>query len=447
MTVLAVLMLPVAAVLAQEQGPSGDAALGTHSYDDYDSPDNCGPMCHNNIYQQWRRAMMSQSYTHHWDEIEYFVLALPHAEKVEKVSGVKTGCNGCHAPLAFFAGDIPPKRPAEGTRANEGVSCEICHTAIGFEGDTPYNFNFISSPGEIKYGPRKGDLSPAHSMTKSDFHGSAEFCGTCHNEQSPFGAWVKATHLEWKEGPYAAEGVICQDCHMTYAPGTSAEGGTEYADVRQHTFHGAHNADKLRGAVELGVYPDENEVKAGGTVTFTVTLFNQKPGHKFPTGSVEDRILWLHVEARDAAGKVYHLPVDPKGFEGEGYTIAADVKAYQDMAVPLDKPDFEGVARDGIPVGDRIFRMAYLDPEGRMTIQQWNTASFGPDYRFAPRETKLEHFTFKVPEDAAPGTLTVTAVLNYQKLVKPVADFLNVPDDEAAIVVVNDETATVAIKP
>ena len=57
--------------------------------------------------------MMSQSYTHHWDEIEYFELALPHAQKEPKVAGVKAGCNGCHAPLAFLAGDIPPPRPAE----------------------------------------------------------------------------------------------------------------------------------------------------------------------------------------------------------------------------------------------------------------------------------------------------------------------------------------------
>ena len=59
-------------------------------------------------------------------------------------------------------------------------------------------------------------------------------------------------------------------------------------------------------------------------VKFTVALFNQKTGHKFPTGSVEDRILWMHVEAVDAKGNVYHLPVNKKGFEGEEYTIGAD---------------------------------------------------------------------------------------------------------------------------
>ena len=178
-----------------------------------------------------------------------------------------------------------------------------------------------------------------------------------------------------------------------------------------------------------------------------MALFNQKTGHKFPTGSVEDRIVWLHVEAKDAKGNVYHLPVDKKGFEGEEYTIADDVLAYQDMGIPLDDPNFKGVQRDGVPIGDRIFRMPYFDPQGRMTIQQWNTKTLGVDYRLGPRETKLETFTFNVPFEAAPGPMTVTATLNYQKLVKPVADFLSVPGDEARVVFVNDNSTTVEVLP
>ncbi len=147
--------------------------------------------------------------------------------------------------------------------------------------------------------------------------------------------------------------------------------------------------------------------------------------------------MWLHVTATDSKGKTFHLPVDQKGFDGEEYTIAADVLAYQDMGVPLDKPDFKGVQRDGVPVGDRIFRMPYFDPQGRMTIMQWNTASFGADYRIGPRETKIETYTWQIPADAAPGKVVFKAVMNYQKLVQPVAEFLGVPKDETEIVVIN----------
>ena len=59
------------------------------------------------------------------------------------------------------------------------------------------------------------------------------------------------------------------------------------------------------------------------------------------------------------------LNVDKKDFEGEEYTISGDYLAYQDMGVPLNIPDFKGVQRDGIPAGNRIFRMPYFDPEGQ----------------------------------------------------------------------------------
>ena len=221
--------------------------------------------------------------------------------------------------------------------------------------------------------------------------------------------------------------------------------GPTYSDARLHLFHGAHDPGKVRGTIEVRIQPDIREAEPGETVKMTVALFNQKTGHKFPTGSVEDRIVWLHVEAVDADGNVYHLPVDPKGFEGEEYTIAADVLGYQDMGIAKNIDNFEGVQRDGVPYGDRIFRMPYLDPQGRITIQQWNTKSLGVDYRIGPRETKLETFTFAIPYEAAPGKMTITATLNYQKLMTPVAEFLNVPDDESEIIEVNNHFTTVTV--
>jgi len=415
-------------------------------YEDFKSPKYCGASCHIQLYQQWKQAMMSQAYTHHWDEIEYFKLAVPHAEKDEKVAEVKDGCNGCHAPISFLVGDTPPPLPEKNSRANESVSCEVCHSITGFEGDIPFNFNYIMKPGKDKYTTRVGDkTSPVHNIVKSELHSSGDFCGICHNEKSPYGAWVKATHLEWREGPYSKEGVQCQDCHMPKAKFKTAEMGTEYPDTRLHLFHGAHDPGKVKGTIELRINPDIKEVEPGEKVIFSLQLFNQKTGHKFPTGSVEDRIVWLHVEAIDEDGKSYHLPVDKKGFDGEEYTIGADVLAYQDMGIALEIENFEGVQRDGIPVGDRIFRMPYFDPQGRMTIQQWNTKSFGVDYRIGPRETKTETFSFNIPDNIAIGKLFVKATLNYQKLIKPVADYLKVPDDEEEIIIVNTHSTEIEI--
>ncbi len=54
--------------------------------------------------------MMSQAYTHEWDEIEYFNLAVAHAKAKPELKDAVDGCNGCHTPLAFMGGGQFPLR-------------------------------------------------------------------------------------------------------------------------------------------------------------------------------------------------------------------------------------------------------------------------------------------------------------------------------------------------
>lgn len=440
LTVFAFLCIGIPSLLAES------AKEGAFEYDDFTEDAACAS-CHVDIARQHEQALMSQSYTHHWDEIEYFALALPHSQKEEKVAGVKSGCMGCHAPLAFLAGDIPPQRPSAGTRANEGVSCDLCHSITGFEGDVPFNFNFTIEAGNAVQGTR-GVESPVHGVKVNPFLKTAEYCGTCHNEKDPWGVWVKSTHLEWKEGPHAAAGIVCQDCHMPPAPGNSAPGmGEERDDVRQHLFHGAHSEEKLRGSVEVRIHSAMEDLSPGDTLDLMATVLNAKAGHMIPSGSAEERLLWLHVEAVDSSGKSFHLPVDRKNFAGEEFTIAsASALAYQDIGDIQGKADFSGLKRDGqVPAGDRIFRLPYLDPEGRMTIAQWNTASLGVDYRLAPLEAVNETFTWTLPEGVAAGPLQIKAEVWYAKLVSSVAEYLGIPNEEAEPVLINSHSVEVKI--
>lgn len=441
---IGVSLLTVGSIQGQAQKPWGGDLLGKYPYDMFSKPGKC-LTCHTDIYRQWEQAMMSQAYTHHWDEIEYFGLAVRHAGVNPALKPVVDGCNGCHTPLAFMAGDVTPPPPAEQSRANESVSCEVCHTISGGGSDPPFNFSFISSPGRTKYGNREGVESPEHNTVYSGHIRKAEFCGACHNEKDPYGIWVKSTQIEWAEGPYAKESVPCQVCHMPSAPGKSAKMARHSPDVAQHLFHGAHDPGKVGGAIELRIHPEVRETEPGFPVKLSLQAFNGKCGHKVPSGSVEDRIMWLHVEAKDSRGTVYHLPVDRKGFTGEEYTIAGDERAYFDLGEILQIENFQGLPRDGVPVGDRIFRMPYFDPQGRMTICQWNTASLGFDYRIGPRETKIETYTWNVPDDIPEGMVTVTATMYYRKLVRPVGEFLKVPEDELVPMLVNRAETAIEI--
>jgi nitrate/TMAO reductase-like tetraheme cytochrome c subunit len=439
---LAAALLALPTLAAGPEPAAGDAALGTRRYEDYERPEACAG-CHVDIARQHEQAMMSQAYTHAWDEIEYFELAVPHAEKEPKVAGVKAGCNGCHAPLAFLAGDVPPKPPAARTRANESVSCDVCHTIVARAGDPSVNYDWVSRPGKVKQGNRPGLESPYHTTVENPFLRTAEFCGTCHNEQDGWGVFVKSTQLEWKDGPHGKAGIVCQDCHMPRARGRSARMGAEHPDVRQHLFHGAHDAGKLAGAAEVRIHPEQREVEPGDPVRLVAVVVNAKAGHKIPSGSAEERVVWLHVEATDAKGKTYPLRVDRKGFPGEEHTIADPrALAYQDIGDIQGIENFPGLPRDGlVPAGDRIFRMPYLDPKGRMTIAQWNTASLGTDYRLAPLLAVTETYTWS-PPDLPPGQVTVTATVWYSRLVSSVGEFLKVPAEEWEPVLVSRHATT-----
>jgi hypothetical protein len=448
--VVAILTIAIILVITAFRGdirPFQEDLKGKYAFKNFEPAAKC-KTCHPAIWEMWSQSMMSQAFTHHWDEIEYFDLAEAHADAVPALRPVVDGCNGCHSPLAFMNGKFPPPRPSEKTMANESVSCEVCHLIQSAQSDPPFNFSYYIIPGQTKYAGRvPGSESPAHKIITKDLFKTTEFCGNCHNEKNPYGVWVKSTQLEWKAGPYNAQGVLCQDCHMPKAPFLNALMGKPYEDARLHLFHGGHDPGKVKGTIELRIQPDIREAEPGEIVILTVALFNAKTGHKFPTGSVEDRILWMNVEATDSKGKVFHINVDKKGFEGEEYTISGDYLAYQDMGIPKKLADFKGVQRDGIPAGNRIFRMPYFDPEGRMTMMQWNTAKLGVDYRIGPRETKVEKLTFRLPFDVAPGAMKIRASLNYQLLVKPVADFLKVPDEESEVILVNEHSTSITILP
>lgn len=236
---------------------------------------------------------------------------------------------------------------------------------------------------------------------------------------------------------------------MPPAAGTAVPegGGPDRPDVRQHLFHGAHDPGKLAGAAEVRIHAREIEARSGSTVTLVATVVNAKAGHSIPTGSAEERVVWLHVEAEDSAGRHWPLPVDRKGFAGEELTIADPAAlAYQDFGDIRGLPDFKGLPRDGaVPAGDRIFRLPYLDPQRRMTVAQWNTKSFGPDYRLVPLEARNETYTWKLPEEVAPGPVEVHAAVWYSRLVSSVAEYLNVPPEESAPVLMSEHTTTFTV--
>ncbi|MBW2644744.1 MAG: cytochrome c family protein [Deltaproteobacteria bacterium] len=410
------------------QETKGKAEKGSYGYERFDSSKKCRT-CHREIYNQYQNSAMAKSQILPWDQAEYFKLALPHTRLDSKVAPVEAGCIKCHAPLAFMAGDIPPPPAGKADPKADGVSCEVCHTMVGFDGEIPVNGNFVLKPGKVKYGPRKDIKSSYHKSEYSEFHKSAELCGTCHNETSPYGAWVKETYQEWKKGPYGEANISCMDCHEPPSRGKSAIMGQKRDDVAQHLFLGSYSQTWMNGSAVVAVYPKKSKIKPGETLKIQVVSVNQRAGHMIPTGSTEERQLWLHLEAKDAKGNIYHIkaPLAPGDTPDKSYSVATNKPAYKDLGYMMGVKEFKGIPRDALPEGDRLFRKVFLNPQGEETIAQWNAANTEVfDNRLGPLEASLENYEWKVPDDVAKGKLTITADLNYRRLPQSVADLVGI---------------------
>jgi hypothetical protein len=196
---------------------------------------------------------------------------------------------------------------------------------------------------------------------------------------------------------------------------------------------GAHAIEKLENAVTIGINSGQQNIAAGGTLLLDITLQNAATGHYFPTGSTEERMLWLEVWATDSSGNRYHIPVVRKGFSGEEYTIAdSNSVAYQDIGEIMEIAGFAGLSRDGdVPDGARIFRRPFLNPEGEMTICQWYTENNTlVDYRLGPGEIKSEKYSWQLPQGIPTGSLRIEATLYFSLLPSSVGEFFNLPDTE-----------------
>ena len=236
---------------------------------------------------------------------------------------------------------------------------------------------------------------------------------------------------------------------MHYAPGKAASMGKERPDVAHHVFHGPHFDQKLKGSVDLALYTDNPEIKRGSKIAIRAVLYNGKVGHYIPSGSSEERMLWLEVEVVDGEGNAIRVPVDAKGFAGEGFTIAdSDAFAYQAMGEIMEIPGYKGISRDGnIPDGSRIFRRPFFDPEGRMTICQWYTEkNTDIDYRIGPRETKQETYTWIIPDAFPSQTATITATLYYSLVPSSVGEFMKLPSYAYESKVINSASLELTVK-
>jgi len=362
--------------------PSMALALPSMPSSLFQTSAGCG--CHAAFVDQWSVSMHAKALT---DPIYLYELKLG-----EEATGGALGpfCNACHSPIGVMAGELTSLDQSKVSPGGmEGVACDFCHQVNGTAGDVIGNTSTAVTGDGVKLGPIS-DPKPgtAHKAAYSEFHRTAEFCGNCHNVNHPGNNMpLEATYTEWKNGPYAAEGVVCQDCHMTPGPGVikpregkAAAGGPVREHVPMMTFAGANVGlgdparaeERLQSAAKLDLRIPE--IVEGGEVAVQTTITNIGAGHYLPTGLTDMRQMWLEVTATDADG----------------------------TEIMKERRDFGTVLKDAA---------------GNYPVYLWDAVGVQSDDRIPPRESISNEYSFAMAE----GAVTVKAALYYRTCSEEVA--------------------------
>ncbi len=338
---------------------------GTAKPKDFPMLSACG--CHASLIDQWSKSMHSQALSD--------PLYLTKLEEAKKATGGALGpfCNKCHGPAATMTGEIM-KGGQLSPGVATGVNCGFCHLVTGDTGKKANTSQLVTLDG-VRRAQIKDPQAP-HPATYSAFHESPEFCAGCHNVDHPVnGMHLEATYREYIESPWAKEGVTCQDCHMSKAPGVigpftgqAAGGAPERNNIYAMSFTGGQVAlgdaglatAMLKSAAKVKL--EAPEILESGSTEVTVTITNVGAGHYLPTGLTEVREMWLEVY--------------------------------------VENPDGTKT-----PVGEHRFGTILQDDKGNAPVELWEATKIKSDDRIPPRESVTKKYSFSMPAGAKKASL------------------------------------------
>jgi len=223
--------------------------------------------------------------------------------------------------------------------------------------------------GKIR-GPYEPTLPSTHEAEYSPLFLQADLCAGCHEYANEYGVTILGTFSEWSESPYPGNDVHCQNCHMPIMPDLSVVDGRQVPNyyVTAHEFRGGHSNINLEHAVSLETTARRDDER----IEVLVSITNSESGHKLPTGiPIRKIVLDVVLETDD------------------GFTIGSAGKVYRKVLT-----DKYGTIIENAP---DMFLNA--------------TAVFS-DNRIRPKETRVEKFTFVLPEGV--DDYRVETTLNYE---------------------------------
>ena len=383
----------------------------------------------------WRASIMANSSRDPYWQGSVRRESMDHPESQ---AAVENDCSICHMPITFHEADLnhreskifehlpfdPGKK--ENAKAEDGISCSVCHQVSSKNLGTAETFNgkfVVEMPKSKDDRPENGPFQPdaGHRRimqtstggfvpTEAQHIRDSALCGSCHTLKTealgPGGKQVGALaeqmpFQEWQHSDYPGK-YTCQQCHMPEVPQTmpiTAVLGVPRQGLHRHTFIGGdffmlQMLNRYRAELAVQALPQELSAHARETVEFLqsqaarVSILDLRStttgiqfdvqvvnltGHKLPT-AYPSRRAWLHVRVTDQSGKTV--------FESGALNRDGSIVGNDNDADPLKyEPHYREIT-DGNQV--QIYEPILKDYNGKVTTGLLAAVGYFKDNRLLP---------------------------------------------------------------
>jgi len=405
-------------------------------------------------------------------------------------------CDRCHSPIGVSSGESPILPNDQRSEvALDSVGCMTCHSQHTNQAESS-GLIPVPIPGDPEptvYGPYYGSdqsnptgdpvnqlIKTPHRSAYSRYFESANLCGACHDVLTPDGFRIEEAYSEWKNGPYARRGIVCEDCHMGPEPGKPfrrEQLTRDYivdhdifpeAPLRYRTNHRFTGPDYsmlpafgknalglgkkgfarleehleqeretlLRNAATLEVNAPR-QAAPNSTMSIEVSVTNSGAGHNFPTGFASERQVWLEVRVTDATNQPIYVSGDLDQY--------ADLRDWESHAVqagsiPVDwdlvnfeaafvLTNFRGTQSSAVSTTNRLINpIPFITPATAPAfIQGMPFAGRVFKEGIPPLQTRKVSYDVKVPPGAR-GPLRLGVKLRYRNFPAHFLRDLGVPE-------------------
>jgi hypothetical protein len=198
--------------------------------------------------------------------------------------------------------------------AAAGNSCGGCHLRHESRFGPPQRDTGATGPSALP--------APHDGAFRTTAFEQAEFCSTCHQfpaDTAVNGKPLENTYVEWRSSPQAAQGIVCQTCHMP---------------DRAHLWRGIHDPAMVASGLTPRITSDADKVR--------FELLNSGVGHAFPTYSVPTVV--MNAVALDGDGtprldtQRSHAIARHVHYDGAQWTELSDTRLLPGQSAAIELP-------------------------------------------------------------------------------------------------------------